>query len=68
MGIVERLPDSPGAAQELAAEVWRLLLDFTWSQRGRVFGILKGLGLTPGDMKALMALEADQPRPMRRST
>lgn len=41
------------------------MLDFTWSQRGRLFGVLKDLGLTPGDMKALMALEADQPRPMR---
>lgn len=48
----------------VAAEVWRLMLDYTWSHRGRLFGVLKELGLTPGDMKALMVLEADQPRPM----
>jgi len=55
--------DSP--RQAIAAEVWRVMLDFTWTQRSRFFGVLKELGLTPGDMKALMALEPDEARPMR---
>jgi DNA-binding MarR family transcriptional regulator len=62
-------PDSAGpgrqAAAHIAAEVWRLMLEFTWGHRARVYGVLKELNLTPGDMKALMALEPDQLRPMR---
>ncbi len=61
--------DSPvhgqAAAALAAAEVWRLMLEFTWAHRSRLYEVLKELGLTAGDMKALMALEPDQSRPMR---
>ena len=47
-----------------AQEVWELLLEFFNEHRGRLFGILGKLGLSPGDMKALFVLETDEPRPM----
>jgi len=65
MSMSMREPHDSPAQAAVAAEVWRVMLDFTWSHRSRVFGVLKDLNLTPGDMKALMALEADPPRPMR---
>jgi DNA-binding MarR family transcriptional regulator len=34
-------------------------------QRGRFFAILQEFGLSPGDLRALFALDGDQPRPMR---
>jgi len=34
-------------------------------QRGRFFAILQEFGLSPGDLRALVALDGDQPRPMR---
>jgi DNA-binding MarR family transcriptional regulator len=37
----------------------------TMGQRGRFFAILQEFGLSPGDLRALFALDGDQPRPMR---
>jgi len=48
----------------IAAEVWRRIFDFimcTHAQRGTV---LRRFGLTPGDSKALMLLDADEGRTM----
>ena len=47
-----------------AAEVWRLLLKVAMNQFGRVAGIASDLGITPGHVKALLALEPDRPQPM----
>jgi DNA-binding MarR family transcriptional regulator len=47
-----------------AADVWRLLLECSMQQFGRTSAILEQLGLTPGHMKALLMLDADEPRPM----
>ena len=49
----------------LAAEVWRRLLDFMMGQREQHLRVLSDLGLTPGDMKALLELEPGRPQPMR---
>jgi DNA-binding MarR family transcriptional regulator len=49
----------------VAAEAWAALLDLTMGQRGRFFRILQEFGLTPGDLRALFALDGDHPRPMR---
>ena len=54
---------SPKAA--IAAEAWGALLDLTMGQRARFFGILQEFGLTPGDLRALSALDQQTPRPMR---
>jgi DNA-binding MarR family transcriptional regulator len=54
---------SPKAA--IAAEAWSALLDLTMGQRNRFFGILQEFGLTPGDLRALSALDQETPRPMR---
>jgi DNA-binding MarR family transcriptional regulator len=49
----------------VAAEAWATLLDLTMGQRNRFFRILQEFGLTPGDLRALFALDGDHPRPMR---
>jgi DNA-binding MarR family transcriptional regulator len=50
----------------IAADVWRQMAEFTWSrmQRGQAFHHLKSLGLTPGHMRVLSALEPDEALPM----
>ena len=52
--------------QAIATEVWRMMAEFTLGtfQRGQHIEMLKGLGLTPGHLKVLSALEPDEPRPM----
>ncbi|TMK92045.1 MAG: hypothetical protein E6G43_02980 [Actinobacteria bacterium] len=51
----------------VAAETWRLMAGFTFTkfQGSEHVAILRGLGLTPGHMKALSLLDPDQPKPMR---
>jgi len=50
----------------VAGDVWRLMARFTLSQvqRGDQFELLREQGLTPGHLKALAILDADEPRPM----
>ena len=50
----------------LAGDVWRLMARFAFSQvqRGGQFELLREQGLTPGHLKALAILDADEPRPM----
>ncbi len=50
----------------VAGDVWRQMAEFTWSrmQRGQAFHHLKSLGLTPGHMRVLSALEPDEALPM----
>lgn len=48
----------------VAAEVWRLLLKVAMNQFGRVAGIAQDLGLTPGHVKALLALDPGRPQTM----
>jgi DNA-binding MarR family transcriptional regulator len=52
-------------SQVTAAEVWRLLLTRAMSQFSRTARIAQGLGLTPGHVKALLALDPDEPQAMR---
>jgi len=54
-----------GGKAAIAAEAWGALLDLTMGQRNRFFGILQEFGLTPGDLRALFALDQEPPRPMR---
>ncbi len=53
--------------QKLAAEAWRLMAEFAFTnfQRSEQVGLLRELGLTPGHMKALSILDPDEPKPMR---
>lgn len=53
-----------GSKQAVAAEAWRLLLDCTLAHLERVAGVVHDLGLSPGDVKALVALNSDEPRAM----
>jgi DNA-binding MarR family transcriptional regulator len=54
-----------GSKAAIAAEAWSALLDLTKGQRNRFFGIVQEFGLTPGDLRALSALDDETPRPMR---
>ena len=57
--------DGPSTrSQVTAGEVWRLLLTCAMSQFGRTASIAQGLGLTPGHVKALLALDPDEPQAM----
>lgn len=49
----------------IAAEAWAAVLDLAFGQRNRFLAILQEFGLTPGDLRALFALDHDTPRPMR---
>ena len=49
----------------IASEAWSALLDLTMGQRNRFFGILHEFGLTPGDLRALSALDQEPPCRMR---
>src|SRR5215831_10455509 len=53
--------------QVLAADVWRLIAEFAFSnfQRSTQASLMRELGLTPGHLKALAILDPDEPRPMR---
>ena len=57
---------APGPAKsELAEEAWHLLLDYLLANRDRTAHIAAQLGLTLGEMKALLSLEPGAARPMR---
>jgi hypothetical protein len=47
----------------IAGEAWGALLDLSMGQRTRFFGVLQEFGLTPGDLRALSALDQDPPPP-----
>jgi len=48
----------------LATEAWRAILDLGTRHRGRFMGVLREFGLTPGDFRALVTLDAETPRPI----
>jgi DNA-binding MarR family transcriptional regulator len=54
-----------GSKAAIASEAWGALLDLTMGQRGRFFAVLQEFGLTPGDLRALAALDQEAPRRMR---
>jgi DNA-binding MarR family transcriptional regulator len=49
---------------ELAEEVWQSLLGYFFAHRETTLGAAQELGLTPGHVKALFALDAEVPRSM----
>jgi DNA-binding MarR family transcriptional regulator len=53
------------AEREDAAEVWRALYDFCRAEYVRYLTSAAELGLTPGDLKALMWFTPGEPLPMR---
>jgi DNA-binding MarR family transcriptional regulator len=55
-------PQSP--KREVAADVWRLMLETAMSQFGQASGVLQHYGLTPGHLKLLIHLDEDENRPM----
>lgn len=50
---------------DAASEVWRQLLDYFQLHRQRLSHLLEELGISFGDMRALLVLEEETPRPMR---
>jgi DNA-binding MarR family transcriptional regulator len=55
-------PQSP--KKDVAAEVWRLMLETAMSQFGQASGVLHQYGLTPGHLKLLLHLDDAENRPM----
>ena len=55
---------SKSARSELAAEAWSLLLAYFMAHRDRTAGIAAELGLTLGEMKALLSLDPEGAKPM----
>jgi DNA-binding MarR family transcriptional regulator len=49
----------------IAADVWRQLFDYFQRHRERVHEHLQELGLSFGDMRALLVLDSEHPKPMR---
>jgi DNA-binding MarR family transcriptional regulator len=56
----------PGTKEAVAAEVWRMMAEFSMRilQRGAAFAQLKALNLSPGHLKVLMALDPGMSLPM----
>jgi DNA-binding MarR family transcriptional regulator len=50
--------------QTIAAEVWRLMSEFSMAQFRQKALTAQGMGLTPGHMKALFVLEPGEGRPI----
>src|ERR1700687_3838153 len=48
----------------MAREVWQQVLGYFFAHREHTFGVVQALGLTPGHMKTLFALDPDDPRSM----
>jgi DNA-binding MarR family transcriptional regulator len=55
-----------GRTSEPGREAWELLVALVFSHRQRVLGAAATEGLTPGHAMALLNLDPDQPKPMRR--
>jgi DNA-binding MarR family transcriptional regulator len=53
--------------QALAAEVWKLMADFSSAsfRRSAQSQLMEEIGLTPAHFRALSILDPDEPRPMR---
>jgi len=51
-------------APALAAQAWRLLLDYFLTNRDRHMSVAGEFGLTLGDMKTLVSLDPEHPRTM----
>src|ERR1700754_3688337 len=58
----ERAAGNAPANEAGAGDGWRQTAEFTSSrmQRGQAFHVLKSLGLTPGHLRVLQALEPDE--------
>lgn len=55
----------PRDVSPAAAEVWKRLLEYFLGHRDHHLRVLQEFGLSPGDFKALLVLDADEPRAMR---
>ncbi|MWK34846.1 MarR family transcriptional regulator [Actinomadura sp. J1-007] len=55
----------PEQDERLRAEIWRSLYDFFLGEHERLLQSVSGLGVSPGDLKALMRLVPGRGEPMR---
>jgi DNA-binding MarR family transcriptional regulator len=59
------MPGKPASQRALAAAVWRMIFEFLMRTRPQRDQVLADFGLTPNDMRALSALDAEEGRSMR---
>ena len=56
----------PGQDEQLRSEIWKALYDFFLDEHERhLESVVADLGVSPGDLKALMRLVPDRREPMR---
>jgi DNA-binding MarR family transcriptional regulator len=58
-------PQVEGLHEALAADAWGRIWEFFLANRHRYASMAAAHGLNPGVMAALLALDAEEPRPMR---
>jgi DNA-binding MarR family transcriptional regulator len=61
---VARTKKAGSAKADTAAEVWQTIVGFFIAHREEHMRKVHELGLTPGDMKAFLVLDTDEPRAM----
>lgn len=64
MYVLHVAPARSARSAGLATRAWRLLLDYFLANRDRHASIAAEFGLTLGDMRTLLSLDPDRPRPM----
>lgn len=58
-------PDPPHAADQELADAWQLLMGLVLDQRWRWAEVSGELGISQAGLRALLAIDPDDPRPMR---
>lgn len=58
-------PDPPHTADQELGEAWRLLMGVLLGQRWRWAEVSDELGVSQAGLRALLAIDPDEPRPMR---
>jgi len=65
LGAMARSADAADAADEKLVEAWRLLMGMVMDQRWRWPEVSTELGITQAGLRALLAIDPSDPRPMR---
>lgn len=62
---VPESPDPPSTADQELSEAWQLLVGLVLGQRWRWAEVSGELGISQAGLRALLAIDPDDPRPMR---
>jgi DNA-binding MarR family transcriptional regulator len=65
LATVPQTPDRPSSADQELVEAWQLLMGLILDQRWRWPEVSGELGISQAGLRALLAIDPDDPRPMR---